>query len=61
MENQENFQEKLCCELLLYLTLNIEDFQILPKIKLETDLPQTILDEIKKYFLTYQSVCEYAN
>ncbi|NEP84802.1 MAG: hypothetical protein F6K39_45880 [Okeania sp. SIO3B3] len=39
MENQENFQEKLCCELLLYLALNIEDFQILPKIKLETDLP----------------------
>ncbi|NER08579.1 MAG: hypothetical protein F6K17_41645 [Okeania sp. SIO3C4] len=39
MENQENFQQKRCCELLLYLALNIEDFQILPKIKLETDLP----------------------
>ncbi|NER08578.1 MAG: hypothetical protein F6K17_41640, partial [Okeania sp. SIO3C4] len=47
MENQENFQQKRCSELLLYLTLNIEDFQILPKIKLETDLPQTILDEIR--------------
>ncbi|WP_293058768.1 DNA phosphorothioation-associated putative methyltransferase [Okeania sp. SIO2B3] len=61
MENEQNFQEKRCSELLLYLALNIEDFQILPKIKLETDLPQTIIDGIRKYFFTYQSACEYAN
>ncbi|WP_293084746.1 hypothetical protein [Okeania sp. SIO3B5] len=61
MKKAQNFQEKRCSELLLYLALNIEDFQILPKIKLETDLPQTIIDGIRKYFLTYQYACKYAN
>ncbi|NEO56365.1 MAG: hypothetical protein F6K54_26745 [Okeania sp. SIO3B5] len=50
MENEDNFQQKRCSELLLYLALNIEDFQILPKIRLEIDLPQTIIDDIRKYF-----------
>ena len=58
MENEQNFQEKHCSEILLYLALNIEYFQILPKIKLETDLPQIIIGDIKKYFLTYQLALE---
>ncbi len=61
MENESNFQEKSCSELLLYLALKIEDFQISSKIKLETDLPQTIRDNIKTYFYTYKSACEFAN
>ncbi|MGD1808234.1 DNA phosphorothioation-associated putative methyltransferase [Dapis sp. BLCC M126] len=61
MENKLNFQKKNYSELLLYLALNIENFQILPKIKLETDLPQTVRDNIKSYFCTYKSACEFAN
>ncbi len=61
MENGCNFQQKRCSELLLNLALNIEDFQLLPKIKLESNLPQTLIDDIKTYFLTYKSACEYAN
>ncbi|NES07397.1 MAG: DNA phosphorothioation-associated methyltransferase, partial [Okeania sp. SIO2F4] len=61
MENQLNFQKKSYSELLLYLALNIKDFQILPKIKLETDLPQKVRDNIKTYFCTYKSACEFAN
>ena len=61
MENQLNFQKKSYSELLLYLALNIKDFQILPKIKLETDLPQKVRDDIKTYFFTYKSACEFAN
>ncbi|MGD1713749.1 DNA phosphorothioation-associated putative methyltransferase [Dapis sp. BLCC M172] len=61
MNNELNFQEKSYYELLLYLILNIENFQILPKIKLETDLPQKVRDNIQTYFFTYKSACEFAN
>ncbi|MGK7921383.1 MAG: DNA phosphorothioation-associated putative methyltransferase [Trichodesmium sp.] len=61
MENQSNFQIKSCSELLLYLALNIEDFQILPKLKLETNLPETVRENIKNYFGTYKFACEFAN
>lgn len=57
----DNFQQKRCSELLLYLASNIQDFQILPKIQLETDLPQAVIDDIKTYFCTYQSACKSAN
>ncbi|MGB3512494.1 MAG: DNA phosphorothioation-associated putative methyltransferase [Microcoleaceae cyanobacterium] len=57
----DNSYEKCCFEVLIYLALNIEDFQILPKIKLETDLPQTVRDDIKTYFYTYKSACASAN
>ncbi|MDJ0516676.1 MAG: DNA phosphorothioation-associated putative methyltransferase [Trichodesmium sp. MO_231.B1] len=61
MENELDFQKKSYFELLLYLALNIKDFQILPKIKLETDLPQKVRDDIKTYLCTYKSACEFAN
>ncbi len=61
MKNKLNFQKKSYYELLVYLILNIEDFKILPRIKLETDLPQKVRDDIKNYFCTYQSACEFAN
>ena len=61
MENKSSFQIISCSELLLYLALNIEDFQILPKIKLETNLPQTVRENITTYFGTYKSACEFAN
>ncbi|MDJ0555840.1 MAG: DNA phosphorothioation-associated putative methyltransferase [Microcoleaceae cyanobacterium MO_207.B10] len=57
----DKFPQKRCYELLVYLALNIQNFQILPKIKLETDLPQAVRDDIQTYFLTYKSACESAN
>ncbi|MDE5068768.1 MAG: DNA phosphorothioation-associated putative methyltransferase [Trichodesmium sp. St19_bin2] len=61
MENELNFQKKSGYELLLYLALNIKNFQISPQIKLETDLPQKVRDDIKTYFCTYKSACQFAN
>ncbi|MEM1171479.1 MAG: DNA phosphorothioation-associated putative methyltransferase [Cyanobacteria bacterium P01_H01_bin.35] len=61
MKNELDFQKKSYYELLLYLILNIENFQILPKIKLETNLPQKVRDNIQTYFFTYKSACEFAN
>ncbi|NEQ34862.1 MAG: DNA phosphorothioation-associated putative methyltransferase [Okeania sp. SIO3I5] len=61
MKNELYLQKKSYSDLLLYLTLNIEDFQISPKIKLETDLPQKVRDDIKTYFCTYKSACQFAN
>ena len=61
MNNEVYLQQKSYSELLLYLALNIKDFQILPKIKLETDLPQKVRNDIKTYFCTYKSACQFAN
>jgi len=61
MKNELYLQQKSYSELLLYLALNIKDFQISPKIKLETDLPKKVRDDIKTYFCTYKSACEFAN
>lgn len=61
MDNELDFQKKSYCEILLYLALNIKDFQISPKIKLETDLSHQVIDDIKTYFCTYNSACQVAN
>ncbi|MEB3340327.1 DNA phosphorothioation-associated putative methyltransferase [Okeania sp.] len=61
MNNQLDSQQKSYYELLRYLLLNIENFQISSKIKLETNLPQKVRNLIKTYFGTYKSACEFAN
>ena len=60
MENKLE-QKKSYSEVLLYLALNIKDFEISPHIKLETDLPQKVRDDIKNYFCSYESACKLAN
>lgn len=60
MENKLD-QKKSYSEVLLYLALNIKDFEISPHIKLETDLPQKVRDDIKTYFCSYESACKLAN
>ena len=57
----DNLQKKRCSELIFDLASNLQNFQISPKIKLETDLPQTVIKDIKTCFCTYKSACEYAN